>query len=76
MANNLPVGSIGSGSAPSGLTVLAEEYVLDDDFRWDGDKDGVVYVAPPTSSHKSNNSVAFYPPCNHTATAHIGLSAS
>jgi hypothetical protein len=76
LANNPPVGSTGSGSAPSGLMALAEEYKLDNNFYWDGDKDGVVYDAPPASSYKSNNSVAFYPSCNRVATVHIGSSAS
>jgi hypothetical protein len=77
LANNPPAGSnTGSGSAPSGLTALAEEYEPDNNFHWDRDKDGFVYDAPPAFSHKSNISVAFYPTCNHAATAHIGSSAS
>jgi hypothetical protein len=36
-ANIPPVGFTGSGSAPSGLMALAEEYELDNNFRWDGD---------------------------------------
>ena len=43
----------------------AEEYDSDDDYRWDGDKSGIVYDAS-TVAPKSNCDVTFYvPSCNH-----------
>jgi hypothetical protein len=55
---------------------LMVEYESDKDFHWAGDKDGLAYDSPPASSCKSNNLVAFYPSCNHTAAMPLFLSAS
>ncbi len=55
-------GSTGSANAPSGLTActldVLEDFDLDDNFCWDGDESGAVYV-----DRKSNKSVALYPSC-------------
>jgi hypothetical protein len=84
LATGPPNGSTGSGSAPSVLTALlarkydtlVKVYESDEDFHWAGDKDGLAYDAPPASSCKSNNLVAFYPSCNHTAAMPLFQSAS
>jgi hypothetical protein len=60
-----PLGSlIGSATAPSGLRActldILEEFDLDDNFRWDGDKSGADYV---DHSRKSNKTTALYPSC-------------
>ncbi len=83
VATILPDGSIGSSSAPFSLTAstagryapLVEEYKSDEVLHWAGDEDGIEYDDPSSSSHKSNNSVAFYPSFNHTATTLVGPSA-
>ncbi len=36
----------------------------DDNFRWDGDENGVAF-GDSSIARKSNNNVAFYPSCNH-----------
>jgi hypothetical protein len=55
---------------------LAEEYESDKDFCWAGDKDGLAYNSSPASSCKSNNLIAFYLSCNHTAAMPLFPSAS
>jgi hypothetical protein len=75
LASGPPNDSTSSNSTPSGLMALlakkydrlAKEYESDKDFCWVGDKDCVVYDASSATSCKCNNSVAFYPSCNHPA---------
>ena len=64
-------GSVGSGTptpAPSGLmaTVAEDEYDSGDDFRWDGDECGAMFVSS-SGARKSNSTVALYPTCNHAS---------
>jgi hypothetical protein len=68
-------GSVGSPSAPSGLTasVAEDDFDSDPEFRWDGNDDGTDFDPP---SCKSNNSVALYPSCSRVAMAFLPPSPS
>ncbi len=67
VADQAPVsGLTGSANASSGLVAMvAEEYDLDDNFRWDGDEFGIEFSGPFALPKSNNDSAIYYPSCNH-----------